>query len=80
MGDPAKATEHPFTLVIEYEHEHHKSDPNGLTCPKVEVHFVVEPVNFHIDSIECSTEELDKAKEQDLVRSFEFGSRHNDIV
>ena len=60
---PEDALEKPFTLIVQYEHEHSKNDIGGSPdCPKVEIHLVVEPANFHQESIECTKDELDFAK------------------
>ena len=64
---------------MEYEHEHVKRDASGLDCPKIEVHFVVEPANFHVDSLTCSHDEIAKAKNQSLQRSFNFGRDQKQI-
>ena len=54
-GLPSEAIEKPFTLLIEYEHDHQlRVDADVPPCPKIELHFVVEPAHFHTESIECT--------------------------
>ena len=48
----------PFSLIIYYEHEIRKGSADEDDCPLVEVHFVVEPILFQIDSLRCTKQEL----------------------
>ena len=45
------ALDAPFTLLLEYEHEHGKRDLGAPECPKIELHFVMEPAHFHTESL-----------------------------
>ena len=79
QGSPSDAIAYPFSLVLLFEHEHHKHDMSEPDCPKIEIHFTVEPVNFHVDSITCTDDELKHAKNQDFSRHYTFG-RDSQIV
>lgn len=59
LGHPDEAMNKPYSLVLEYEHEQHNSDMGEPECPKIELHFIVEPAHFHTESLECSAYELD---------------------
>lgn len=77
-GEPDKAMEHPYTLKIEYEHEQTHEEMGEPECPKIELHFVVEPAKMHTESLECTDYELEKADSQQFDKSYVFDS--DDIV
>ena len=57
--NPKEALEHPYTLQLLYEHQHHKSDGTVPECPKVELHFVLEPAREHAQALQCDDSEYD---------------------
>ena len=72
-GHPDHAYDEPYSLYIEYEHLHHNHVLEGPPCPKIELHFVVEPAHFHVDSIECTAEELEVAHTHELPEHIILG-------
>ena len=72
LGHPDQALEKPWSLQLQYEHEHEKHAFTEPPCPKLEVHFVVEPARFHTESLECDATELDMAKSQEFERTYTF--------
>ena len=72
LGHPDEAMEKPYTLLLEYEHEHHKHDSGEPECPKIEVHFVVNPAHFHVEALECSEDDLESAKQQELSLKYKL--------
>ena len=71
-GHPDDALNEPFMLVIFYEHEHEKNELGIPECPKIEIHLVVEPAHFHVESLECSPYELDLASNHILKKEYTF--------
>jgi len=63
---PNLALDKPFIIRLEYEHEHNKNDFSLIDCPKVEVHFTVEPANFHVDSLRCSLDDITDFENQEF--------------
>jgi hypothetical protein len=78
-SSPSVAFDQPYTLILFFEHEHHKHDMSEPDCPKIEIHFTVEPVNFHVDSITCTDDELRHSKSEEFVRQYTLG-RETQIV
>ena len=72
LGHPDEAMANPYTLRLEYEHERHKAEPGEPECPKIEVHFVVEPAHFHVEAMECQDEDLESAKQQELSLKYKL--------
>ena len=72
QGDPAEAEDHPYTLLLEYEHEQSHDEMGEPECPKIEIHLVVEPAKLHTEALECSDEEIDLSKSQDFERTYNF--------
>lgn len=53
-GRPQDAEHEPWTIHLEFEHEHQMNLLDEVECPMFEIHFIVEPVHFHVDTLECS--------------------------
>lgn len=58
-GKPEEAKKKPYNLVLEYEHEQSHTEMGEPECPKIEVHFIVEPAKMHVESLEYSDYEIE---------------------
>ena len=75
----SKTGSKPFTLNVYYEHEIRKGSASEDVCPLVEIHFVVQPITFQINSLRCSRDEREKANSLQFKKDYEFGDR-NEVV